>query len=211
MKKSISNVVAGGLITSATVMGVDAIHNPASADIMEAKQSRDFSFNFGANAATCCFGITGSQDFVFDGFDDSLGNLNTVTLDIFLSGLTNDPNSAAMTCCYDLTDVSGFGGQIAGQDLTDDIVRDLGGAGATVTLDAAKLAGALNTVTLDFNILFEDNAVFTSGDTRGSATLSYLYEPAAVPIPGSAALLAPALAALFASGACARRRREEDE
>jgi hypothetical protein len=211
MKKSISNVIAGGLITSATVMGLDAISNPAAADIVELQQTQDFSFNFGSSAMTCCFGISDSQDFAFDGFNASLGVLNTISLGIVLQGLTNDPNSQANTCCFDLTDVLGFDGQIAGLDLNDAIVRGLGRVGSTISLDAAQFAKDLNTANLDFNILFNDNAVFANGETKGSVTLSYLYEPAAVPIPGSAALMAPALAALFASGAFRRRQRDEDE
>jgi hypothetical protein len=203
MKKSISNVVAGGLITSATVMGLDAIHNPASADIIESKQTQDFNFDFGANALTCCLNIdTGSKDFVFDGFDPRLGVLNTISLGISLSDLTLDP-----------ANVSDFGGVIAGQNLNTinldatQFVESLN----TISLEASQFGQDLNTISLDFNILFADSPVFTSGETKGNVTLSYFYEPSAVPIPGSVALMAPALAALLASGACRRRRREEDD
>jgi hypothetical protein len=215
MKKSMSNVVAGGLIAGATVMGVDAIHNPASAAIMESTQMQDFSFDFSANTAT------GNQDFDFGffGFDNNLGVLGTVTLNISFQGLTNDPFSA--TCCYDfLTDVNSYGGHIAGVNLTREIVIDLGAAaGATVTLEAADFAKDSNTAGLDFNtagldfqILFNNNAVSATGNTGGIMTLSYIYDDlTTVPIPGSAVLLAPALAALLASRAYSRRRREEDE
>ena len=210
MKKSISNVVAGGLITSATVMGLDAIDNPAAAAMMESKQTQDFTFDYvfddvlNTATLTCCNNATtfDSYDFVFDGFDATLGVLNTVGLGISLLGTS-----------FNTADVFDFAGHIAGVTLNDDIVSDLGAAGATVMLDTADFAKALNTVGLEFNILFEGNnvALPTSGDTRGSMTLSYIYEAAAVPIPGSAALMAPALAAMLAARAFARRRREEDE
>jgi hypothetical protein len=208
MKKSVSNVVAGGLITGATIMGMDAIYNSASADIMELQQTQDFNFDFSDDAntvaMTCCFDSNRNQEFFFAGFDNNLGDLVTVTLDISFSSLTFDP-----------TDVSDFGGgiQFVGRDMntaTLDAAQFVGILN-TVTLDAAQFAGNANTATLDFNMLFENAPLFINDENRGSMTLSYFYELTAVPTPGSAALMAPALAALLASGAYRRRRREEDE
>jgi hypothetical protein len=209
VKKSISNVLAGGLITSATVMGVDAVQHPVSAATMTTTQTLDFDFNFADSAATCCFNNSGSNQFVFGGFDSALGKLRTADLALTITGLTNDPN--ANTCCFNLDDVLGYDGQIAGQDLTDAVVRDLGEGGFTVMLDASQFRDDQNTVTLDFNLLFND-MVFVNGETKGFVALNYIFEPIAVPIPGSAALLTPSMIALLAAaGASGRRRRSKGE
>lgn len=210
MKKSMSNVLAGGLITSATVMGVDAVQHPVSAATMTTTQTLDFDFNFADSAATCCFNNSGSDQFVFDGFDSTLGKLRTVDLALTITGLTNDPK--ANTCCFNLADVLAYDGQIAGQALTDAVVRDLGEGGFTVMLDAGQIGEDQNTAGLDFNILFADNSVFVNGETKGFVALNYVFEPVAVPIPGAAALLTPSLIALLATaGVNGRRRRKDDE
>ena len=213
MKKSMSNVVAGGLITSATVMGVDAALNPAEAAIMESRQEADFSFTLNNDAMTCCVGLaTNSNTVTFDPFDTDLGDLISAVLGVTIGGITNATAPDALTCCFDLTDVTDYGGQIAGQDLTEAFVRELGNNANTATIELDQLGKELNTAILDFNILFEENSVFPIIDEPqgGKVFLSYFYEPTAVPIPGSAALLLPSLIGLYGMAGAARRRRKED-
>jgi hypothetical protein len=204
MKKSVSNALAGGLISGATVMGVDGLVQSAEAAPVTTEQTRDFSFDFGNNEATCCLdAITGSNQFVFDGFDPSLGKLNTAGLDLVLSGLAPD---TANTCCYDFSDVASFSGTLAGLALTSDMVRDLADGVLSVELDINSIGETLNTATLDFTILFNPDTVFTSGPTIGTATLSYTFEPSEVPAPASGALLLGGLMALWTAGRPRRTR-----
>ena len=126
-------------------------------------------------------------------------------LAVSVTGLTN--NTVAQTCCYEPTNVTGFGGQIGGQDLTREFVTGLGRGANTADLDPQQFLKDLVTVALDFNILFDDT-VIPINEQKGGVTLSYVYQPAPVPLPGTAALLAPALLGLYGA---ARRRREKAE
>jgi hypothetical protein len=216
MKKSVSNVVAGGLIAGATVMGMDAIHNPASAAIMESTQMQNFSFDFSANAATCCYDSNiADKDFVFKGFDNSLGVLDTVTLDISFLSPTIPTVVSQSSGGIKIVGEDGNTAVLVANDFVNNLdMIDLGGT----RFGTALFDGDKNTVSLDFTMLFNDGAVSAAlgatpmGMGSGSMTLSYIYDDlTVVPIPGSAALMAPALAALFASGVYSRRRREEDE
>jgi hypothetical protein len=219
-------------------MGMDAIYNQASADIMELQQPQDLNFfNFSVDAAntvalTCCLGNTGIQEFVFGGFDNNLGVLATVTLDISFSNLTFDPTAnpvfdgGIQIVGKDMNtatlDASLFIGNLDPIDLSELLFTDDANTATLVAsqivenLDTTDLGAALfaedaNTVTLNFDMLFTNKSLPISDDKSGMATLSYFYEPTVVPIPGSAALMAPALAALLASAAYRRRRRKEDE
>ncbi|MCB2100412.1 MAG: hypothetical protein KDE22_06060 [Rhodobacterales bacterium] len=204
-RKSVSNAIAGGLLSGATVMGVQ----PAHAVPTVHTQTREATFNFAGNALTCCYDLgTNQQQFVFDGFDPALGTLNTADLGITLEGLVFD---SALTCCYDINDVVSFSGHIGGVDLNDSIVRDLADGMAKVVLDINNIGVDLNTATLDFSILFGDGSVLPVGDAKATIAYSYTFEPAPVPAPGVAALLAPGLLAPLAARALRRRRRKDDE
>ncbi len=205
-RKSISNALAGGLITGATVMGMEALVQPVQAAPMVSTQFTDVNFDFSNNALTCCYDINGSQHFVFDGFDPALGELNTADLGLTLTGLAFDN---ALTCCYDINSVRSFSGSFGGVDLTEALVRDLADGMATVQLDINNIGVDLNTVTFDFNLLFGDGSVFPTGNTTGVIAYSYTYEPAAVPAPGTGMLVLPWLVGLLAADRIGRRRRED--
>lgn len=203
-RKSISNVVAGGLITGATVMGVDLGLNVAHAIPMVAIQDTDFEAAFSNNALTCCYDLTGRQEFVFDGFDPSLGDLLTADIGITFDGLA----SQGLTCCYDINDVVSFGGSVAGIDLTEAFVRDLADGMASVAFDTAGIGAARQTISIDFNIQFRDGVAPFIPAPQGALALSYTYEPFAVPSPGTFALVAPWVIAPLAG---ALRRRLKDQ
>lgn len=203
-RKSISNVVAGGLITGATVMGVDALTNAAEATPMVATQSANFEFVFNDDALTCCYDTPGLQEFIFDGFDPALGDLLTADLSITFDGLA----SQGLTCCYDLTDVVAFGGTLAGFDLTNAMVRDLADGVASIALDVSGIGAGVQTLAMNFNIEFADGSVSLIGAPQGALALNYTYEAASIPGPATIALVAPWVVAPFASAALRRRRKD---
>lgn len=205
-KRSVATVVAGGLISGAAAIGVDgSLHDAGAATLVQSAdlQLSKIGTDPWVNAITYC-GVCGPL--VFDGFDSTLGVLNTATLEVSIAGLTNAP---ALTCCYDINDIEKVEGTIAGTPMAD-LVAGLGDGSVRLFLDPKSIGPGSNTVAFDLGIFFKDRTVYPDANIQlgGTARLSYDYTPASVPLPSSAAFLGTvSLFAMMAGSVAARRRR----
>ncbi|MCB1747235.1 MAG: PEP-CTERM sorting domain-containing protein [Gammaproteobacteria bacterium] len=207
MKRSMLTALAGGLITGTGTFGLETALNTAEASPITTSQTRTFELRLDGTALTCCYdagAVVG--DFVFDGFDPVLGQLNTATLDIDIGGLLADVNS--LTCCYDFGDVVAFGGTLLGEDISEGLVRDLADGTARVLLDPALIGRGPVPVAFDFQFEFAARTVVADPNAvpGGSLVLSYTFTPPAVPEPATLGLGAAGLFSAFAAGARRRRR-----
>lgn len=222
MRPSIANSVAGGLIGSAVVMGVDAIDGDAEAAsvtyLANALNASSQIVDFDSGAMTCCPG-----EFEFEQFDRSLGDLTEATVGLTVAALgVSDAFGAGMTCCPGFEDLVGIetlelsvnGNTV---DFTTDFVEDLLDGDFEAVMPLSELidlnrmqTASLNRLSINLDIQFTDDVGLIEPGTAPvlTTTLSYSYTPATIPLPGAAILGFTGMLGLGAVRLLGRRRED---
>ena len=194
MKRSITTVVKGGLLTSATVMGVDASINHANAMPMTDVVRVPFSLTVvdpDPNALTCCPDV--ALDLLFDPFDTSRGNLLGVQL-AFESQQALQSGGGAVSV---LASVS-LDGNILSRTV------GLGEFNFTADLLNGPVTFSPRFFQTPFNLNLASTVVTSAPDIldwEGSATITYSFNATVIPEPNTIVLLLTA----FGLGASGRR------